>query len=270
MKQIVNKNSENQLTQSEPKEVHIRVLIEDDDHGYKELDLISNSEELTKGIKSCRMILDSGEYYLEIVYEELLNRVFRPKIKLDVICNSILNYICCQLNIEELNEKLMEYGNETLKIVAHVNVETDDYSGVSIMPIIEHEGEVGSLFDIFERSINQLSIPSRLEFLTDREKVFLFRVVKSILKSDDSCFRGHFGQLWEFFIEQVDEEEHEFIGKDFLSGVIETLVFYDFISFTYDDNYDGRSDPPIPLKITVFDLDLYDKYFRINTNNLAA
>lgn len=260
--------SENQVRNPEAKEVHIRVIFEDEGHGFKDLDLVTSTKELLERTESCKMFLEPGDYYLEVVYEELLNRAFRPKIRLDLICNSILNYIGCYITSESIIEKSKD--EDPIEIVTHVNVENDDNSRVTIMPIFEKVGRDIHYFNIYEKSDFKLSILSRCTFLTDTEKVFLFRLAEHILVSGDSCLRIHFGELYGFLLEQYSEKGQEDINRDFLSITLNTLQFYDFISYGWIAPDEKEGDKVPPLEIIVFDLDLYEKYFELPRSNQAA
>ncbi len=267
MKQLA-RSCEKQLQKLELKGVHIRVIFQDEDRGFKDLDLVTNTEEIFKRSEACEMKLESGDHYLEIVYEELLFNAFRPKTKLDVICNSILNYVGCHIKPESIIEK--SNVDEPFEILARVNVECDENYEVLILPVFARVGRDIHYFNIYEKSDFKLSIPSRCTFLTDTEKVFLFRLAEHILVSGDSCLRIHFGELYGFLLEQYSEKGQEDINRDFLSITLNTLQFYDFISYGWIAPDEKEGDKVPPLEIIVFDLDLYEKYFELPRSNQAA
>jgi hypothetical protein len=269
MKQLA-KNNESQLQKPESKVVHIRVIFQDEDRGFKDLDLVTNTEEIFSRAEFWKMTLESGECNHEVVYEELLYNAFRPKTKLDVICNSILNYVGCHIKPESIIEK--SKVDEPFEILARVFVESDEASIVWIMPVFAYVGSKDYPYfrDIWGKSDLKLTIPSRATYLTDVERTFLLRMVNSILVSGDAYLRMTFGELYGFLEEQFTETGKEEINKDFLSITLYTLQFYDFISWGWVEPNETEDDKVPPLEIIVFDLDLYEKYYELPVFNQAA
>ncbi len=268
MKQL-SKSNEKEFQKPEVKKVHIGVVFQDEDRGFKDLELVTNSGILLAKAESCKRILESGGHYLETVHKELLYNAFRPKTKSDVICNSILNFVGCHIQPESIIKKSKD--DELIEILARVFVESDEASGAMIFPVFPHKGTIDHpYYDILEKSDLKLTIPSRGNYLTEIEEVFLLRMVHSILVAGDNCLRIHFGELHGFLLEQFSEKEQVDINRDFLSITLDTLQFYDFISWGWVDPNENEDDRGTPLEIIVFDLDLYEKYFVLPRSNQAA
>jgi len=251
--------------------VHIKVIFEDDDHGYMELYLVTNTEILLNTIIDCRLTLNQVSSYSDTVYNEVLNLVFRPKVPFNRICSSIMSYIGCNINSDVLVGHVLESPDEPVEIVAHINVESDEYSQLGILPNFDGWKREDPYYKMSNNHGTSLCLPSRIRVLNPMEQLFLFRLGYVLMELPTNSCRWTYGQLWNFFWVQAQEMNYEEVDKNTLSGIIDTLLFYELIDIKQEDIIEGDNNKKEHYFIfSVRDLNLYHEFFNLFDNDCAA
>lgn len=255
---------------------HIKVLLEDDDHGYNELYLVTNTETLFNTIIDCQLILKQSNSYSDTVYNEVINLVFRPKVTFKRICSGIMSYIGCNIDSDSLVSHILEYPYEPVFIVVHINIESDEYSSVGILPNFSGWEREDPYFKLTNNLDTSLCLPSRLQVLNQLEQVFLIRLVYELMELPTHSCRWTYCQLLDFFRiqtqEMSDDEMADYdINNDTPSGIVDTLLFYGLIDLEQEDINEGDNNQKKHYFIfSVRDLNLYYEFFHLMNNEQAA
>ncbi len=131
LKETVRINNQSISSQSKPREVGIKVSIEDFDHIYRELNVATNTEELANIIK-CMEGGGSIEDEIDYLYSEIEIHTF-PTVDENLIDELILRYVGCYITESELETRMtQEDGDEQIVIKANIDTHNNRYSSVSI------------------------------------------------------------------------------------------------------------------------------------------
>lgn len=251
--------------------INIKVFFEDCDHGYKELYMITNAEILSNAIIDCQVSMTKSNRFSEVVYNDVINLAFRPKVDFERICASVMSFIGCNIDSNQLVCHIEEYPSFPVDVVAHINVDDIDESSVDILPNFEDFIRHDPYFDLTNGIFTSLCLPSKLMYLNHMERVFLFSLAQELLDLPKNICRWNYSQLLNFFRDQIRASDSERSIRDTLSGVIDALLFYDFIDLSQEDVYNIDSNQSIHYFIfSVRDINLYPEFFQILDDEQAA
>lgn len=257
-------------------QINIKVFFEDNDHFYQELYMVTNAEILTNTIIDSRVSLSQSDSYGDNVYNDVINLAFRPKVVFEMICSSIMSYIGCHLHSPLLVNHIEENPSVSVYVVAHINVDDNDDSSVDVLPIFDNFAIHDPYFDLVNSKDTSLCLTSRLISINVLERVVLFDLVEKQLDSQTGSYMCTDSQLWENFKSLTDEMINsgirlDEITRDTLSGVIDTLLFFDLIDLDQKDSFHDESGYREHYFIfSVRDINLYPKLFQILSDEMAA
>lgn len=240
--------------------VCIRLTFWDESHTYKEFDMVTHRSVLLKMAKSCRNILSQDETLIQKIYEEIIYRAFKPKVKLDDFYTSVLKYICCHTKYG-----LNEHSQDVDKIVSHINIENDDESVVYLLsPPLSRSFLREEPSKLYGKSETSIALPSKLGFLTPRETRLLFGIQDFISKSPNkTSFLFSYSEL----VDCVMEDETEGKLRDTIDYMLETLIFYEFITLEYKNTDKGDH---YYLNISLRDAEVYSEFLNMIENSQSA
>jgi hypothetical protein len=182
-----------------------------------------------------------------------------------------MSYIGCYINSDVLVSHILESPDKSVDIVTHINVESDEYSQLGILPNIEGWEREYPFFRMSNSSDTSLCLPSRIQVLNPMEQVFLFRLVYALMELPTNSCRWTYSQFWNFFWIQAQEMNYEEVNKDNLFGIIDTLLFYELIDLKQEDIIEGDNNKKEHYFIfSVRDLNLYYEFFNLFDNEYAA
>lgn len=189
MKKIGNKANEPANINFEKVRVNIKVFFEDCDHGYKVLYMVTNAESLMNSIIDSRLSMSYSDIYLETVYNDTISYAFRPKIFFEDMCGSVMAYLGCELNSTHLINHIEEHPSMPVFIVSHIDVENSDESSTDVLPNITEYISCDPYFNLANSLDTQLCLPSKLLYLNDLERTFLFGLAQKLLDQPDNTSR---------------------------------------------------------------------------------
>jgi hypothetical protein len=236
--------------------IYIRLTFWDDAHTYKEFDIVTRRSVLLKVAKTCKDSLLKDETFEQKIYEETINLAFRPKVKLDDFYTSVLKYICCRTNYRPT--KHLKYVD---KIVSHINIENDNESAVSLFaPPLSSRLLNDEQFKLVGKSKTSMALPSKLKFLNPSETEMLFGIQEIITNSPNkTSYNFSYGDLYDVMEDaDADVNESEFASIDRLNDLLNTLVFYEFISIEFKQK---DKDDIHYLRISLRDPEVYSEFF---------
>jgi hypothetical protein len=233
--------------------VYIRLTFWDEGHPYKEFDMVTHRSVLLKVAKTCRDILSQDETFKQKIYEETIYRAFRPKVRLDDFYTSVLKYICCRTKYGS-----NEHSQDVDKIISHINIENDDESVVYLLsPPLSRRVLREEPSKLYGKSETSMDLPSKLGFLTERETDLLDGIQEFVFKlPDKESYNFSYGDLCDF----VMEDESEIGLVDTIAIMLETLVFYEFITLEHKQK---DKDDIHYLRISLRDPEVYSEFFNL-------
>lgn len=224
------KKSDDQLREGPV--VYIYASIFDDYRTFKEFRFVTTHDVLLQTSDLCRKLISQDNHYREIVYDEAINSAFRPKVSIKDICTSFIKYICCTLSAGKL---LPENPQEGLYYMAHLHLDNDDWSRCDILSrgILKKYIKIDDEFRLVGKSDVSMTLPSKLSLLNKVEMNLLDSIFATIYESNESIAKLNYGQFWDF-LDAADSESKEEFTKDEIDGVLNTLIFYDFITIDHE------------------------------------
>jgi len=251
--------------------IHIKVFFIDCDHGYKNLYMVTNADSLMNSIIDSRLSMSSSNNYSDDIHDDTLSLAFRPKIYFEEICAVVLAYLGCKLNSNQLVNQIEEYPSDPVFIVAHIDVESSDESSADIMPNLPDHSWYDPYFYLVNSLDTQLCLPTKLMVLNHLERVFLFSLVQDLLDLPKNTSRWNHSQVFDRFSDLIRANESDRSIRDTLSGIIDTLLFYDFIDLKEDETGgDDANQPSDYFILSVRDINLYTEFFQILEDDQAA
>ncbi|RKZ85783.1 MAG: hypothetical protein DRQ39_06640, partial [Gammaproteobacteria bacterium] len=215
---------------------------------YKEFDLLTHYSVLLKTSNTCKDILIQDSTFKETIYKEIIYKAFRPKVKLDDFYETILKYICCNHGFSP--------GGQINAIVSNINIEDEDESYFDCFePPISKYVLRNYPYKLVGKSETSMDLPSKLNFLTPRETELLIGIQEIISRSPN---KTSYDFSYSEFIDFVMEDEFEMKLRDRIDEMLNTLVFYEFITRGYkqtekgDDHYHS---------ISLNDPEVYEEFF---------
>jgi len=202
--------------------IYLHVVFEDDYKKYREFFMVVHPDVLLKVINDCNEIHKQEDDYVNRIYNETINLVFRPRIPLNDICQSIISYLCCTPCYQEYIMKSPEGG---YKIIIIINVVDDEWSDIRILSddcfknhVIEDD------FKIVGKGQLSMTLPSKLTFLREDERFFFFSLIPLVKGTKSHSCLLTYSQLWKLFLIQGDKDE-----KYGVERILDSLSFYDLI-----------------------------------------
>lgn len=194
-------------------------------HMFKDFDFVTHYSVLSDLLRTCKKIQKKDKTYDKKIYDETINLAFRPKVRIDDICLSVLKYISTSLRVEE---KFPLYAHDEVQIISHIHVDDDDDSMVSIMtPEILEQIGIYDTYGFVGKSETSMVLPYKMDFLTETEERLLLGISDSILESPNkTTYDFTYGQL----IEIIKADEYETKILDSIDDMLNTLIFYEFIT----------------------------------------
>lgn len=233
--------------------------------------MVTNAESLMNSIIDSRVSMSYSDIYMETAYNDTINYAFRPKIFFEEMCASVMAYIGCELNSNQLINHIEEYPTEPVFIVSHIDVESSDESSTDILPNFPNYSRYDPYFNLSNSLDTQLCLPSKLMVLNHLERVFLFSLVHELIDLPKYTCRWTYSQVLDLLRNQIRASDTECSIRDTLSGIIDTLLFYDLIDLTQEDVDDDDTCRSTHYFIfSVRDINLYPEFFQILEDDQAA
>jgi hypothetical protein len=121
-------NDQSISSQSKPREVDIKASIEDFDHCYWELNVVTNTTEFTDKIKSSKGCTEDD---IDFFYNEIIIHSF-PTLDNQLIDDYILSYVSCCITESELETRMIkEDGDGRIVVEVIIHTQHDFNSSVS-------------------------------------------------------------------------------------------------------------------------------------------
>lgn len=239
--------------------VYVYATIFDDYQTFKEFYFVTTHEVLSKTYESCSKLIEKRKRSSKAVYNEAINLAFRPKVSINDICISFLKYICFTLREGDLKP---ENPQEALHYMAHLHLDNDNWSRCGILSrgILKKYLRIDDEFRWVGESDISMALPSKLRLLNKLEMSLLDHLFELIYDSNESVIKLIYGQFWDL-LDPIDAKSEEGFTKDEIDGMLNTLVFYDFI--TVDFEWVTEDNEEICLfVISIIDLPNYYDFLR--------
>lgn len=243
--------------------VYIWVTFWYDQRTYKEFRMVASHSVLSETCEACEEALKNDSSYFDTVYNETINMAFRPRVFIQDICNSVIRYICCSINVKDL---LTKYPQTGVEIFSHINVDDDELSQVDVLDpeIFGKIGKIDPEFSLVDNSELSMTLPSKLDFLSEIEFKFLDGLFQKISNSDKNMVILNFGQLWDL-IDEGDSNETDTITRDEMDQTLNNLSFYDLIAVDMDYLEKHHS-----FKLSINNLQIYCGFLQQNDIRMPA
>jgi hypothetical protein len=224
------KTSDDQLR--EGPYVYIYATIFDDYRTFKEFRFVTTHEVLSKTYSACSKLIDKWKRHHKAAYAKAINSAFRPKVSINDLCTSFLKYICCTICEDDL---LPETPQETMFYVVHLHLDNDRWSRCLIgsRGILKRYLKIEDEFRFVGKSVISMTLPTKFGLLSKVGKDLLNGIFETIYESNEAIAKMTYGQFWDF-LDAKDSESKEEFTKDEIDGLLNTLIFYDFITIDYE------------------------------------
>lgn len=259
------KQLDNQLKMilgSEPEEgqpiAHIRVMNFDDYHDYGTFEFGTQMDVLSKMVDMCQShVKNSGTQRLKL-YKDLIYMTFRPSVDMDEYILTLMKFLCLG---EFFQSGITDNKHQDCIIIVHIHLDDYEESGADIIPYKLTDGEIERdfCFELVSKSDSavKMTLPTKLKFLAKDEMKCFVELIHLALTSGQNLMKFTFLELydlWEDFIEDVEEYEEEWVYK-----ILDRFVSYNLIDLNHTiESEDGEGDVDYDV-ISVRDLDLYEK-----------
>mgnify|MGYP001766457130 FL=1 len=212
--------------------VYVYATIFDDYQTFKEFYFVTTHEVLSRTYESCSKLIEKRKRSSNAVYNEAINLAFRPKVSLNEICISFLKYICFTLHEGDLKP---ENPQEALHYMAHLHLDNDSWSRCGILNrgIMKKYLKIDDEFKWVGKSDISMALLSKFHLLKKVEMNLLDGLFALIYESNESVAKLDYGQFWDL-LDPADSESKEEFSRDEIDGMLNTLVFYDFITIDYE------------------------------------
>ena len=233
--------------------VYIKVFFEDDYLGYGSFDMIAEVEMLKKMVKTCVDAMAIDNDFEHKVYDEISNIRFRPKVNVEEFCLSIVRYICTMKMVQGNTEKFFSPYN---RIVVHINIDNDEWSSIGSFEPQERVNfykDTDNLHYVGKSEV-KIAFESKIEFLSMTDKVFFIGMFNLLKSSGVQSFDLVDGKLFHWWFSENNENED--LHQNDMTGILERLLFNDFIDFQHE----SEGDKNYRREITICDMDIVTEY----------
>lgn len=204
----------------------LRVTFGDDYRGYKEFDLVVTMEALNRMFDECKLGMEQDSEFESKVYNDVINKTFRPRTTLDEITESMLRYACSK---SDLCDRAQDYPDGDFLIITHINVDFDENSHYNIMPreILERIDNVPEFpLEGFPENGISMSYKDRLDFLDMVQKTILLRIFKDI-KGNNRTYADYYQQDVPVLFNSIEDDDNV---ENIVYSTLEQLCFYGYIT----------------------------------------
>jgi hypothetical protein len=228
-------------------------------HGnYKACELVVAVDTMKQLINSCKLTMKNDNEFSEKVYEEAINHGFRPRVEIAKICESILRYVCCNLNVQE---ELAKYPNGNFFIILYINVDSDENSVVQILN--------PDRLDKIDRRIMKDQYPaltsgigmtfgSRFHLLNEPQKHILLTLYEDFRNSNYS-FKNYDQDDLAILFENVEKYKDTYKG-DIENETLDQLCFYGFIEHRIYVNEENEINYH---RFPIQNMDEFNRYYKM-------
>jgi hypothetical protein len=183
---------------------------------------------------------------------------FRPSVDMDEYILTLMKFLCLG---EFFQSGITDNKHQDCIIIVHIHLDDFEESGADIIPYKLTDGEIERdfCFELVSKSDSavKMTLPTKLKFLAKDEMKCFVELIHLALTSGQNLMKFTFLELydlWEDFIEDVEEYEEEWVYK-----ILDRFVSYNLIDLNHTiESEDGEGDVDYDV-ISVRDLDLYEK-----------
>ena len=232
-------NTNNSIQGSYNPFVFLNVAFSDRYRYYGTYDFVVDLDYLNERLADIIERSNEWKYTEEILYNQVMQDRFRPKIRLKKFSLSVIHYLCSMPEFQRGFSQMVDKGN-----VFVLNIDVDDRTQSKF-----YHNEP-------ERLIKDYSIPDRSQYVGNSEILISFRSKYSLLDNDEKKFftylaRMAFKDSGNLFLEEEDtlhdwflageyENRNDYLTDDqFFHSILNKLYQYEFITIKYMHDEDG-------------------------------
>ncbi len=255
-------NTNNSIQGSYNPFVFLNVAFSDRYRNYGTFDFVVDLDYLNETLAEHIERSNEWEYMEEILYNQVMQDRFRPKIQLKKFTRSVVHYLCSMPEFQRDFSQMVDKGN-----VFVLNIDVDDHTQSKF-----YHSEPEGL-------IKYYSIPDRSQYVGNSEILISFRSKYSLLDNNEKrVFTNFVGLAHEnennSFLMTDDELYEWFLAGEYEKGgicdndkhlfqsILENLFVYEFITIKHSQDED---DVISIFEIGICDPEIVDGVIKINS-----